>query len=108
MVETRLPGLGRALDYIPEKNDSDFIGTPFPTALDIMDKMDDTSFECRWESMGAKKCVRTICFINVIYLYFCLSRLPMTTLREFAMLQLMNVITDKKNWNTKVRRASML
>ncbi|PPQ86637.1 hypothetical protein CVT25_006821 [Psilocybe cyanescens] len=30
------------------------------------------------------------------------STFPMTTLREFTMLQLMNTITDKPDWNTKV------
>ena len=30
------------------------------------------------------------------------SELPLTTLREFTMLHIMNAVTDKPNWNIKV------
>jgi hypothetical protein len=39
--------------------------------------------------------------------YQCLTliRLPLTTLREFTMIQMMNHITDKPGWETKVQLA---
>jgi hypothetical protein len=30
------------------------------------------------------------------------SEMPLTTLREFMMLHIMNAVTDKPNWNVKV------
>jgi len=35
------------------------------------------------------------------------NQLPLTTLREFTMLHIMNAITDKADWNVKVRNASV-
>jgi hypothetical protein len=37
--------------------------------------------------------------------YLTFIRLPLTTLREFTMIQLMNHITDKPGWETKVQPA---
>jgi len=34
-------------------------------------------------------------------------QLPLTTLREFTMLHIMNAVTDKPDWNTKVRVISI-
>jgi hypothetical protein len=36
------------------------------------------------------------------YQYLTLIRLPLTTLREFSMIQMMNHITEKPGWETKV------
>ena len=71
MAKTQLPGLGRAVDYVPDKYDADFIDTPFPTALDIMDENDVSSLDS--ESMDENKCVRQFASsatLNIIYLCF--------------------------------------
>ena len=35
------------------------------------------------------------------------NQLPLTTLREFTMLHIMNAVTDKPDWHTKVRVISL-
>ena len=35
------------------------------------------------------------------------NQLPLTTLREFTMLHIMNAVTDKPDWHTKVRVISI-
>ena len=37
--------------------------------------------------------------------YLLRSRMPLTTLREFTMLRLMNELTDKPDWHKKVHRS---
>ncbi|KAH6909367.1 hypothetical protein BKA70DRAFT_1426494 [Coprinopsis sp. MPI-PUGE-AT-0042] len=67
-----VPGYGEPLDYLPYEGDPLFIGEPLPSAL-VKNLMDE----------GA-------------------AVLPLTTLREFSMLQLMNSITDKDDWHIKI------
>jgi len=40
--------------------------------------------------------------------YLTFTRLPLTTLREFTMIQMMNHITDKPGWEIKVQPAQNL
>ncbi|KAH6909366.1 hypothetical protein BKA70DRAFT_1426493 [Coprinopsis sp. MPI-PUGE-AT-0042] len=67
-----VPGYGKPLDYVPDKKDPLFVGKPLPSALSQKD-------------LNAKG-----------------AALPLTTLREFSMLQFMNAITDKENWHVKI------
>ncbi|KAG2009566.1 hypothetical protein CC2G_012484 [Coprinopsis cinerea AmutBmut pab1-1] len=69
-----MPGHGKPLDYTPKKGEDPlYIGDPFPSALSPGD-IDE----------GGR------------------AILPLTTLREFSMLQFMNAITDKEDWHIKV------
>ncbi|EAU86432.1 hypothetical protein CC1G_05426 [Coprinopsis cinerea okayama7 len=69
-----VPGLGKALAYEPRKGEDPlYIGTLFPSAL----SSGDLNQEGR-------------------------AILPLTTLREFSMLQFMSAITDKENWHVKI------
>ncbi|KAG2009581.1 hypothetical protein CC2G_012496 [Coprinopsis cinerea AmutBmut pab1-1] len=69
-----VPGLGKALAYEPRKGEDPlYIGTLFPSAL----SSGDLDQEGR-------------------------AILPLTTLREFSMLQFMSAITDKENWHIKI------
>ncbi|KAH6912119.1 hypothetical protein BKA70DRAFT_826214 [Coprinopsis sp. MPI-PUGE-AT-0042] len=67
-----VPGHGKPLTYVPDESDPLFVGSPLPSALSTADL----------DEGGAV--------------------LPLTTLREFSMLQFMNAITDKENWHVKV------
>ncbi|KAG2009579.1 hypothetical protein CC2G_012494 [Coprinopsis cinerea AmutBmut pab1-1] len=69
-----MQGHGKPLDYTPKKGEDPlYIGDPFPSALSPND-IDE----------GGR------------------AILPLTTLREFSMLQFMNAITDKEDWHIKV------
>ena len=92
--QTLLPGCGRPLNYFPEQSDPDYIGELFKNALSSVDIEGNefayvfffaASFDNDFERRARFR-----------------FRLPMTTLREFAMLQFMNSVTDKLDWHTKV------
>ncbi|KAH6891805.1 hypothetical protein BKA70DRAFT_1326180 [Coprinopsis sp. MPI-PUGE-AT-0042] len=70
-----LPGLKKRLDYDPSEDENcpSCIGKPLPSLLREQDI----------ESDGP-------------------ATLPLTTLREFSMLQFMNAVTDKVDWHIKV------
>ncbi|KAF8062260.1 hypothetical protein FPV67DRAFT_1672737 [Lyophyllum atratum] len=69
----KLPGFGLPLNFIPNHGDvqKEEVGSLFPNALNIQD----------------------LCYGSV--------HQPLTTLREFTMLHLMNQITDKRDWHEK-------
>ncbi|KAF8971362.1 hypothetical protein BDZ97DRAFT_1901571 [Flammula alnicola] len=69
---TLLPGFGRPLNFVPSKQDPDYIEDLFRNALSSRDIANGR------------------------------VALRMITLREFTMLQLMNSITDKPDWHVKV------
>ncbi|TFK27630.1 hypothetical protein FA15DRAFT_666301 [Coprinopsis marcescibilis] len=73
-----VPGLGRAVDYVPATDDPLYVGVPFQNALSLslVDHINNG------EAIGAV--------------------LPLTTRREFSMLSFMNAITDKEDWHIKV------
>ncbi|KIM39109.1 hypothetical protein M413DRAFT_447453 [Hebeloma cylindrosporum] len=71
-MPTLLPGCGRPLNYIPKQSDPDYIGELFKNAL--------SSVEIESHEVA----------------------MSMTTLREFAMLQFMNSVTDKPDWHIKI------
>ena len=52
---------------------------------------------------GELQCVNFVIMpCNCVIIAHGLSRLPLTTLREFAMLRLMNIVTDNPEWHVKV------
>ncbi|TFK36202.1 hypothetical protein BDQ12DRAFT_725247 [Crucibulum laeve] len=75
-----LPGFGLPINYTPYKNGNEEL---FPNALIVGDVL----HEDRWHSSTAKRRRR--------------NSLPLTTLREFTMLRLMNQLTDKPDWDKK-------
>lgn len=88
---TQLPGFGRPLNYVPQKDDPDYTGPLFPNALSNLN-IDGG-------------CIAYFFFVPwLVYAFLMtwLNRLPLTTLREFTMLRFMNIITDKPDWHVKV------
>ncbi|KAF8202925.1 hypothetical protein BJ912DRAFT_333865 [Pholiota molesta] len=92
-TQTLLPGFGRPLNYNPSKTDPDYIGDRFPSALSTPDFVNGCM--CVLTSV-----IRAI-FTKLRYTDYS-HRLPLTTIREFVMLQFMNTITDKPDWHIKV------
>lgn len=72
-MDMGLPGFGLPLNYVPKKGQPQYIAQPFPSAL------------C-YHDLGAGA-----------------TQLPLTTLREFTMLQIMNAVTDKPDWHVKIQ-----
>ena len=93
--QTLLPGCGRPLNYIPKKTDSDYIGKLFKNALSTVD-IEGNEVACVF-FLSATPSDND--FERRARFWF---RMSMTTLREFAMLQFMNSVTDKLDWHTKV------
>jgi hypothetical protein len=87
-----LPGFGLNLDC-EDGNES-----LFPSALDPEFQERECKSRCVDASFLVDLCRRT----SAETLMF-LVRLPILTLREIAMLQFMNVITDKSEWERKVQ-----
>ena len=89
--QTLLPGCGRPLNYIPQQSDPDYIGELFKNALSGLDIEE-----------------HEIAYVFLHFIRYDFEqkgfwfRMPMTTLREFAMLQFMNSVTDKLDWHIKV------
>lgn len=72
-MDMGLPGFGLPLNYVPKKGQPQYIAQHFPSAL------------C-YHDLGAGA-----------------TQLPLTTLREFTMLQIMNAVTDKPDWHVKIQ-----
>jgi hypothetical protein len=70
-----IPGLDQPLDYVPDPDNL------FPNLLLDNDIDIDPHFGDDYAST---------------------EQLPLTTLREFTMLHIMNAVTDKVDWNIKV------
>ena len=79
--DTDIPGLDQPLDYEPEPR------RLLPNLL-----LDD--YRHAYRSIFGNSNPST-------------HQLPLTTLREFTMLRIMDAITDKTDWNVKVRNASL-
>ena len=79
--DTDIPGLDQPLDYEPEPR------RLLPNLL-----LDD--YRHTYRSIFGNSNPST-------------HQLPLTTLREFTMLHIMDAITDKTDWNVKVRNASV-
>ncbi|KAJ2912988.1 hypothetical protein MD484_g7416, partial [Candolleomyces efflorescens] len=80
-----VPGLGKPLDYVPTEDDPLYVGPPLATALSPVCK------EMRHPDYDEKK-----------------NFIPITTLREFSMLQFMNSVTDKPDWDKKIFDAEIV
>lgn len=78
--DTDIPGLDQPLSYEPELSEL------LPNLLLDNDRGSDRSILSEEPST---------------------NQLPLTTLREFTMLHIMNAVTDKPDWNTKVRVISI-
>ncbi|KAH6891808.1 hypothetical protein BKA70DRAFT_1571941 [Coprinopsis sp. MPI-PUGE-AT-0042] len=80
-----LPGLNKPLDYDPSKDRRGplCLGELIPSLLREADISEATISDFD-DDVGGR------------------ATLPLTTLREFSMLQFMNAVTDKKGWQTKV------
>ena len=72
--DANIPGLDQPLDYVPDPDNL------FPNLLD-----DDRDIDPLLRDDNAS-----------------MKQFPLTTLREFTMLHIMNAVTDKTDWNTKV------
>ncbi|RXW18657.1 hypothetical protein EST38_g7193 [Candolleomyces aberdarensis] len=70
-----VPGVGRPLDYVPKPDDPLYIGEQLPTAL--LPAVSVNQYGAEHEKKAF---------------------LPITTVREFVMLQFMNSVTDKPDW----------
>ncbi|KAJ2936723.1 hypothetical protein H1R20_g369, partial [Candolleomyces eurysporus] len=87
-----VPGLGKPLDYIPTKDDPLYVGPPLATALlPVCKEM--------WQSSCSDEDGTDSIEKNFI---------PITTLREFSMLQFMNSLTDKPLWDKKIFDAEIV
>ncbi|KAJ2912992.1 hypothetical protein MD484_g7417, partial [Candolleomyces efflorescens] len=85
-----VPGLGKPLDYIPTEDDPLYVGPPLATALlpvckEMWHPDDDDELSPEQKNF-----------------------MPITTLREFLMLQFMNSVTDKPEWAKKIFDASIV
>jgi len=87
-----LIGVGRPLNCVPSKGDPDYIGEPFPNALEGYDDAVG-GFRFVFRHMLGPKNESDIEGVS----------LRVMTLREFDMLHFMDTVTDKQDWHIKVQ-----
>ena len=61
MAKTQLPGFGRPLNYVPDKNDPEFVGRRFPSALSQEDLSQLLTIGCVRQSTPSTIDIPFIC-----------------------------------------------
>ena len=95
-TRTKLPGFGLPVNHYELHEKS-----AFPSSLNTNDLNEERTVYVFF----FRTCVGgSFFFINAtsVFPLLKLSRLALTTLREFTMLHIMNYVTDKPDWRTKV------
>lgn len=97
-TRTKLPGFGLPVNHYELHEKS-----AFPSSLNTNDLNEERTVYVFF-SLAALFLLLTqpLFFLSLSLLK--LSRLALTTLREFTMLHIMNYVTDKPDWRTKVRQ----
>ena len=98
-TRTKLPGFGLPVNHYELHEKS-----AFPSSLNTNDLNEERTVYVFFFVGGSFFFLTQPPFSSLSLSLLKLSRLALTTLREFTMLHIMNYVTDKPDWRTKVRQ----